>query len=321
MRRYVLIALAFVSTASCAGAGGYVADGRATLPSLHSRYDSLRSGGGWLAETVYTYPDDHALAIESWRTKAEGPALWILAGIHGEEPAGPNALANGIGHVAALARAGLPMVFVPMCNPRAYFHNWRYPSTPDRNWQGGGYSVGDSEWLLPTVAGGTSPRAAKAPGPETQALTRYVLGLAGRYPPVLVLDFHEDELSAGGGYVYWQGRSKDGPAVAGEIVRLLRAAGVAIRAGGKTRFDETIDNGIIGPNGVGGLFNDGSVDELLAAPEVIVEGKRRAKPAAPVAIVIETPADAGSKLDARVAGHLAVIAQMRRLWEMSGGSP
>ena len=297
-----------------------VADGRATLDHLRSRFDTLRASNGWLAETIYSDPDDPRLSIEAWRTARAGPALWILAGIHGEEPAGPNALAVEIGSVAALARAGVPIVMIPMCNPRAYWNNWRYPATADRDWKGGGYSVGDSEYLLPKVIGSNGPRAAAAPGPETAALTSYVLRTAERYPPLLVLDFHEDELSTEGGYVYWQGLSSAGPVVAREIVRLLQSAGVPIRLSGKTRFDETIENGIIGPNGVGQLFNDGSIDELLAAPEVIVGGKRRRGPAAPVAIVIETPAPSGSELGKRVAGHRAVIAQLQNLWTMSGGA-
>lgn len=298
----------------------YVADGRAALNELRGRFETLRDGDRWITDTVYEYAGAPRVRIEAWSTRKEGPALWILAGIHGEEPAGPNALAEEVGVIAALADAGVPIVMVPMCNPKAYWNNWRYPNTGDRDWKGGGYSVGDSEYLLPKVADSDAPRAAKAPGPETKALTSYVLRTAGRYPPRLVLDFHEDELSVGGGYVYWQGRSESGPRVAGEIVRLLQGAGIPIRLSGKTRFDETIANGIIGPNGVGQLFNDGSIDELLAAPQVIVDGLRRGGPGAPVAIVIETPAPSGWPLGKRVAGHRAVITQLRKLWVMSGGN-
>ena len=42
-------------------------------------------------ETVYQYPGTDAPAIRAWRTTHRGEALWILAGIHGEEPA-PNAI-------------------------------------------------------------------------------------------------------------------------------------------------------------------------------------------------------------------------------------
>lgn len=330
MRRPVLAVAIWMAAAICpvpaaqaatgpAAAAPFLADGRAPLDRLHGQFDTLRTRENWLAETVYTYADAPRLRIDAWRTRQEGAALWILAGIHGEEPAGPNALAEQVESVAALARTGVPVVMIPMCNPRAYWHNWRYPATSDRDWKGGGYSVGDSEYLLPKLAGGDGARAAKPPGPETEALIGYVLRTAERYPPLLVLDFHEDELSVEGGYVYWQGRSSEGPVVAREIVRLLQSAGVSIRMSGKTRFDETIENGIIGPNGVGQLFNDGSIDELLATPQVIVNGRARRGPAAPIAIVIETPAQAGSPLARRVAGHRAVVAQLPKLWAMSGG--
>jgi YVTN family beta-propeller protein len=120
--------------------------------------------------------------------------------------------------------------------------------------------------------------------------------------------------------VYWQGRSRAAPLVAGEIVRLLKSADVPIRAGGKTRFNETIVQGLIGPDGVGQLFNDGSIDELLAAPTVIAEGRRRRGPGAPTAIVVETPAYSGSRLGDRVAGHRAVIRAVQALWQLNGGA-
>jgi hypothetical protein len=330
MRRSVLAVATWIAAAVCAApaapaatgppaAAPFLADGRAPLARLHGQFDTLRTRENWLAETVYTYADEPRLSIDAWRTRQDGAALWILAGIHGEEPAGPNALAEQIESVAALASTGVPVVMIPMCNPRGYWRNWRYPATSDRDWKGGGYSVGDAEYLLPKLAGGAEARAAKPPGPETEALTGYVLRTAERYPPLLVLDFHEDELSVEGGYVYWQGWSGEGPAVAREIVRLLQSAGVSIRISGRTRFDETIENGIIGPNGVGQLFNDGSIDELLAAPQVIVNGKAHRGPAAPIAIAIETPANPGSALVKRIAGHRAVIARLRDLWLMSGG--
>ena len=49
----------------------------------------------------------------------------------------------------ALARQGVPIVLIPLCNPKAYRSNWRYPNTAERDWRQGGYSVGDAEDLLP----------------------------------------------------------------------------------------------------------------------------------------------------------------------------
>ena len=76
----------------------------------------------------------------------------MLSGIHGEEPAGPNAIAANLASLTQLADAGVPIVVIPLANPKAYRHNWRYPNTPERDWKkGGGYSVGDAEYLLPDL--------------------------------------------------------------------------------------------------------------------------------------------------------------------------
>ena len=194
-------------------------------------------------ETVYAYPREHDLAIRAWRTAHRGAALWILAGIHGEEPAGPNAVADSLASIAELAATGVPVVVIPLCNPKAYRNNWRYPNTPERDWRKGGYSVGDAEYLLPDLETGAKPRAAKAPGPETLALTEFALRLSESYPPLLVLDLHEDELSTAGGYIYSQGKQAADNPVGAEIIRLLQAAGIPLRLSGRTRFGEPIVGG------------------------------------------------------------------------------
>jgi len=108
----------------------FTADGRSTVPQLTNRYESLSTDHGWHMETVYAYPGADGLAIRAWRTPQHGKAMWILAGIHGEEPAGPNAIAAHLESIVALAAAGVPVVVIPLCNPKAYRSNWRYPNTP-----------------------------------------------------------------------------------------------------------------------------------------------------------------------------------------------
>jgi hypothetical protein len=289
-------------------------DGRPALAALQDEYATLTGAEGWVEETVYVYPDPEGLAIRGWRTRHAGPALWILAGIHGEEPAGPVAIGAQLASITAVARAGVPIVLLPLCNPQAYARNWRYPNTPERDWRKGGYSVGDAEWLLPDLAGGTSARAPAPPGPETAALTRRALGMARDYPPRLVLDLHEDELSGAGGYVYSQGtRPHDNPVVP-EVIRLLGEAGIPIRRDGRTRFGEPIREGVISRDDRGGAIRDGSIDELLAAPEVVLEGRREKGPGAPTVIVVETPAFAGTRLGLRAGAHGAVIVHLADLW-------
>jgi hypothetical protein len=307
-----------VTTTATSAAGDYTADGRLALGTIMGRFDALSTRHGWLPDTIYSYPDAQGVSIKSWRTPHRGEALWVLSGIHGEEPAGPNAIAANLASLTQLADAGVPIVVIPLGNPNAYRHNWRYPNTPERDWkQGGGYSVGDAEYLLPDLETGTRPRVAEAPGPETAALTQYVLRLAEQYPPRLVLDLHEDELSTEGGYIYSQGRQADGNPVGAEIVRLLQAAGIPLRQSGQTRFGETIVAGVISRDDKGGPIRDGSIDELLAATDVFVDGEKARGPAAPTVIVVETPAFEGSKFELRVAAQGAVVQRMAELWQLN----
>lgn len=294
------------------------ADGRLPLAQLTDRFATLSTQQGWREEEVYAYADDATLRIRAWRTPHQGRALWVLAGIHGEEPAGPNAIARQLASLADLARQGVPIVVIPLCNPRAYRHNWRYPNTPERDWQKGGYSVGDSSYLLPDLETGTKPREAAAAGPETRALTQYVLRTARDYPPQLVIDLHEDELSREGGYIYSQGVQAEDNPVGAEIVRLLQASGIPLRASGKTRFGETIVDGVISRDDKGAPIRDGSVDELLAATAVFVDGKLQPGPTGATVIVVETPAFAGSQFERRVSAHAAVVARVAELWRLGG---
>lgn len=319
MPRTAPLAALLLLAAACRhpGPGGNpAADGREPLERLSARYDLL-SSRGWTKESVFAYPEEGEAAIVAYRTEKTGPALWLVAGIHGEEPAGPNALARRVERVAALAESGVPVVLLPLCNPRGYRRGWRYPNTAERDWRKGGYSVGDSEHLLPDLEAGETPRTAKPAGPEAAALTAYALRLARDYPPRLVLDLHEDELSAEGGYIYSQGRRPAGNPVGARVVALLEASGIPIRLSGLTRFGEPIAGGVISQDDKGGPIRDGSIDELLAAPEVFAGGKRGPGPAAPTVIVVETPAFAGARLARRVAAHAAVLDALPELWALS----
>lgn len=299
-------------------AAGFTADGRSPLEQLSARFRTLAAEHGWAEDPIYAYPGKGDLAIRAWRTARTGEALWILAGIHGEEPAGPNAIARNLASIVALAGSGVPVVLIPMCNPKAYGFGWRYPNTAERDWRKGGYSVGDAEHLLPDGERGTRPRAAEPPGPETRALTEYALRLARRYPPRLVLDLHEDELSMEGGYIYSQGSSRaPGDPVGAEVIRQLVSHGIPVRQSGRTRFGEPIAGGVISRNDDGSPIRDGSIDELLASPVVFANGARVAGPAAPTVIVVETPAFAGSRLELRVAGQGAVLRRLPELWRLA----
>jgi len=322
-RRLLLTAVLLVSATRLVAAepaapgDGHVADGRAPLQQLMDRFESLAADHGWQPEIVHAYPDTQDFAIRAWRTQRSGAALWVLSGIHGEESAGPNAIARNLDALVDLERLGVPVVLLPLCNPKAYHRNWRYPNTAERDWRKGGYSVGDAEYLLPDLERGTGPRAATAPGPDTEALTQFVLRLAQEYPPRLVLDLHEDELSTEGGYIYSQGTRPDDSPVGAEVIRLLQAAGIPIRQSGLTRFGEPVVRGVISRDADGAPIRDGSIDELLAATTVLTLGESVPGPAAPTVIVVETPAFAGSQFELRVAAQGAVVRHLPALWRLS----
>jgi hypothetical protein len=294
---------------------GYTADGRLPLTALFASVEN-QLDATWQREAIYSYPDS-GLTIRSWRTRNTGPALWLIAGLHGEEPAGPNAIARNIAVVQRLAEAGVPIVLVPVGNPKGYHNNWRYPNTGERDWRKGGYSVGDSEYLLPDLQVNTRPRAKKTVGPEAAALTQFALRIAKTYPPQLVIDLHEDELSTDGGYIYSQGVHAEGNPVGREIIRILQAAGIPLRMEGKTRFDEPIHAGVISRDDQNSLIRDGSIDELLGAHDVIANGRKMIGPAAKTVIVVETPAYAGARLDWRINAHGDVIRNLPALWRLN----
>ncbi len=296
----------------------YTADQRLPPAELLRQIDALHRDHGWLTETFYRYPD--GTAIRAWRTQQRGPALWILAGIHGEEPAGPNAIARSIPQIARLAASGVPMVVIPLANPQAYIRTWRYPNTADRDWQGPVYSVGESEDLLPDLERGNRPRAAKPRGPDTAALTGFALRMTSGYPPQLVLDLHEDELSTEG-YVYIQSPVSGVTPVATEVVRLLQVAGMPLRQSGKTRFGEPVKIGLSTRDADGKPFRDGSIDELLSAPTVFLLGHATPGPNGRTVLVIETPAGEEWPLAKRVVAQQAILNRIGDLWRLNEAAP
>ncbi len=313
------LALVSTSVAAAEPASGeeFLADGRLSQTKLLGQVANTLDEG-WVEENVFVYPGAPDLAIRAWRTRHTGPALWLIAGVHGEEPAGPNAIARQLAVIRKLAASGVPMVVIPLANPRGYRQGWRYPNTADRDWRSGGYSVGDSEALLPDLSNDQVARATNAPGPETRAFTRYVLATTKAYPPRLVLDLHEDEQSTEGGYIYSQGEHADGNPVSDEVVRLLQSSGIPLRLSGKTRFGEPIVKGVISRDDQGAPIRDGSIDELLAAPRVVVDGVVSAGPSGRTVIVVETPAFAGSRFEQRVSAQAAVVSKLARLWKLQG---
>ncbi|MGQ0429076.1 MAG: hypothetical protein ACT4UQ_04005 [Gammaproteobacteria bacterium] len=279
------------------------ADGRVPIGSLYESYAALRDQGWILDVVAESQPAGAArpLPIVALRSPIEGPAVWILAGIHGEEPAGPNAIAAAIDDIARLGRTR-PVVLLPLLNPHGYARNWRYLNVAVYSEEIDGASVGDSSHLLPDPDVPGRARAPTPSSPEADAITRWMLAQSARYPPAVSIDLHEDNLIHEG-YVYSQGAAGAADPLAIEAIAVLRDNGVPIKAGGTTRFDELIEGGIIGP------VVDSSIDELMSAATVIAGGSTRKGPQAATVLVFETPA-AALPLPQRVAAHAALLRRL-----------
>jgi predicted deacylase len=253
-------------------------------------------------ETVY---EDQSLPIRVLRTDRKGPAVWLLAGIHGEEPAPPDAVAASTAAIAALAERGIPMVVFPLCNPVGYLRGWRYPDAAERRL---GHSVGDSDHLLLDKAG--KPRLPAPASPQSAALTAKVRELARDYPPVLSVDLHEDD-SLPAGYIYSQGRAGCADPAAKAVLAKMRQLKYPVKLSGQTDFDEKIRGGIICD------VNDGSIDELVAAAQVYAEGRVQAGPAGGSVIVVET-SSMKAALPRRARLHRAIIGMLAELFSAAG---
>ena len=288
-------------------------DGRAPIESLYRASLGLAEKG-WSVEVIATSlaaGTTAGLPIIALRSPKTGPALWILAGIHGEEPAGPNAIAAAIDDIAKLGEHRA-VVLLPLLNPHGYARNWRYLNVATYSESVDGQSVGDSSHLLPAPEDPARARAVAASSPEAGAITAWILAQQADYPVLISLDLHEDNL-IDEGYVYSQGSLGAPDELARVAVAVLREHGVPIKMGGTTRFDEPIERGVVGP------VTDSSIDELMSAREIAVGGERRPGPGARTVLVLETPA-AALPLAQRVAAHAALLRTLAtRLLAEDGG--
>ncbi len=285
----------------------YNKDGRRSVKELYSSYLELQKSG-WLLDVIgYSNGNlgnkEISLPIIGLRTPQTGKSLWVISGIHGEESAGPNALAEQevINYLEKLGKK-TPMVLLPFCNPVGYLKNWRYFN--QEKWEQGApnISVGDSDHYLQDINNSKKARRESPICNECSLLTKYVVDNSKKYKPLMSFDFHEDDLISKG-YVYSQGKFGQEDPIARDIVKILLKSGVQIKTEGKTRFNEEINYGIVKNNPA---EPDGSIDELLATKKIIINDKPYLKPAAKTSIVLETPAEA-MKLEDRKKAHMNVL--------------
>ena len=278
-------------------------DGRAPIQEIYASYAPLLEQGWSLDVITLSQPEGTAvgLPIIALKSPQAGPAAWFLTGVHGEEPAGPNAMAASVEALAALGKR-YPVVILPLCNPQGYARNWRYLNVAVYSENIDGQSVGDSSHLLLAEPPAAGPRAASASSAEADAITRYILATSKRYPPRYSIDLHEDNLIHEG-YVYSQGVNGAADGLAIEAVAILRENKIGIKMDGQTRFDEDIVDGIIGP------VTDSSVDELMSANRIWLDGAETGGPAAQTVLVFETPA-AHLDIKQRAGAHAGLLLRL-----------
>jgi len=275
----------------------FIEDGRMTLFQLYSQYDKLLDEG-WRRHNIcmqrYGFPI-YAYTSPKDKNSKPGRSFWILSGIHGEEPAGPNALAQSVEKIVQLTKNNVPTVFMPMLNPVGYHSDSRYFNASRGTT---GLSVTDAEYLL---------RNTGKPNKYSQKILNFIVKLAGTYPPLLVMDHHEDTLEVeedrvdskcSYGYCYGEARVLE--PLCRRITDQLIESGFPICREGVTRFDEKIRNGFVVNS------PDGSVDELLAF--------RGAK----AVFVIETTRDdtVPIPLKKRVATQNKIVEDYPNLWNV-----
>lgn len=251
---------------------------RPTLPWLYDVYDrELANNDVWdeIKLLVNVIHSEDGFGISAYRTRKQGKAIWILAGIHGEEPAGPAGIAYATPYLRII---DVPVVVIPVCDPFSYAREER-PT----------FSMTDASAFM------FSSRF-KIQRQDTYSFYKNLETLAEKYTPTLVLDLHEDDLAAGF-YSYIHGTSNIIP---DEVVRkfmsdLFPKFKVTFEEDENTRLGEPIVDGIVR------VTNDGSIDAYMN------------KKFGALSIAFETPS-AELPLKHRASIHARFIEQMIEKW-------
>ena len=307
----------------------YREDGRKSLTELWETYLTLIDKG-WIGEIIasqeITLPDGSMaeLPIFAFRTplpagKSE-EALWVLGGVHGEEPAGPNAFSQKIDSIDHLREFGIPVVFIPLMNPAGYFRDWRYED--ERRDFTKGHSVSDSEHML--LAENSRPRTDPPASKTADQITSWIERSVSAYYPKLVIDHHEDRVpekfpegdprNITSCYVYASGQGSHTADIAQAVNRLFIESGLPVIDQGTTRFGEQIISGVVANAA------DGSIDEFLSSAKYFSRSENRIKDKFPAStsIVVETtiPFDGSIPLIDRVRAHGKIVDSYLPFWQL-----
>ncbi len=292
-------------------------DGRASLAELYENFLRLEEKYGWKKEVIYSIKisspkGEVEVPVYCFLSPKQGESLWLLTGIHGEEPAGPNAVSRWIDLIGRLGQIK-PMVVMPLLNPAGYYRNWRFHHI-ERSLER--LNVTDCRHLIADVKDSSKPILAKPIHGIADTVTKYILKLLETYPPLVYFDLHEDELITEG-YVYSQGGLADRDPIAAKTVELLRSEGLLLKTTGLTRFGEKVNKGVVIDES-GGRVRDGSIDEFIANETYFDEqGKITSKPFAKTSIVTETPTRGDLTLEDRIRAQESIVRHLEDLGRLA----
>jgi len=300
----------------------YQEDGRKSLYDLLTKYLELENSG-WQAEMIATQEDN--LPIIAFKTPLKNnypvKSLWILGGIHGEEPAGPNAFFSQLETIKKLGNQGISIVFIPLLNPAGYFRDWRYENE-SRDFSKGHF-VTDFDLLL-LQENSHSPRSTSIDSQTAIQVSNWVEKTISLYQPELVFDHHEDRVpekfpegdlrNLTSCYVYAYGQGEKVLAIAQEINKIFITSDMPVVQNGTTRFGEKIIDGVVANS------PDGSIDQFLSVPQYFDPKTQspKDKHKAQAVFVIETtiPFDGSLALSQRQHAHENIIKSYSHFWHM-----
>lgn len=307
----------------------YKEEGRRSLVDLWTKYLELVDEN-WEVEVIAEQKlnlngKEINLPVYAFKTPLIGDlstkSMWILGGVHGEEPAGPNAFFEQLETIKEMGASGISIIFVPLLNPAGYCRDFRYEDEY-RDFRKG-HSVTDSEHYLLQVDS-DKPRVEMPNSKTAGEITGWVEKRVGVYQPELVIDHHEDRVpekfpegdlrNLTSCYVYASGEGKQTREIAKRINNAFKEANLPVVDKGTTRFGEEIIDGMV-TNAA-----DGSIDEFLGVTEYYDPKTQTIKTKHPAAtvIVVETtiPFDGSISVEQRVEAHRKIIKAYPEFWEM-----
>lgn len=260
---------------------------RPPVATIYACHERLKNEYGWQQFLLYEQwaktGNGKMIQIPVWAylSPNQGSAYWTETGAHGfKEHAPVIAMANNIDYIANLATK-ISSVFIGLLNPGGYSENLRFARNKDGSPTR--VSICDFDPVLPRDEWMEKPvPASKYFSTEyAENLFNSLLKILETHPCFYSHHRHEDWESPGKTMVYSDAIRGFNDPVARYFVKKLLEHGFAIRMNRFTWSDEPTQHG------VSKMYNR-SLDNLLAAGKMFINGQWIEKPAAWSCITTET---------------------------------